>query len=88
MQAHFLYGLELGRAGQPAAAAEQFREAVRIMPDLVEARLNLGMALANEGNYSEALSQFEEMLQRDPTNKLALGYVRALSDKLSPTQSR
>jgi Flp pilus assembly protein TadD len=57
------------------------------MPDLVEARLNLGMALANEGNYSEALPHFEEVRQRDPTNTLALGYVQALRDTPYPTQS-
>ena len=42
----------LGRDGKPADAAGQFREAVRIMPDLPEARFNLGLALVNERKYS------------------------------------
>jgi tetratricopeptide (TPR) repeat protein len=88
MQVHFLYGLELGREGKPSDAAEQFSEAVRIMPDLVEARLNLGMALVNEGNYSSALAQFEGVLQRNPTNAMALRYTQALREKLLPAQSR
>ncbi len=67
----------------PADAAAQFREAVRIMPDLPEARLNLGMALENAGNYSEALEEFEKILEQKPSNALALNYVQALRQKLS-----
>jgi tetratricopeptide (TPR) repeat protein len=86
IQAHFLYGLELGRDGKPADAAGQFREAVRIMPDLPEARFNLGLALVNEGKYSEALIQFDKVLEHDPTNTMALNYAQALRQKLSLTQ--
>ena len=85
MQAHFLYGLELGTLGKPTEAAEQFRDAVRIRPDFAEARLNLGIALENESNYFEALAQFEAVLERNPTNALALRYARALREKLSST---
>jgi tetratricopeptide (TPR) repeat protein len=85
MQAHFLYGLELGKIGKAAEAAEQFRDAVRIMPDFAEARLNLGIALVNERIYSEALAQFETVLERNPTNAVALRYVRMVREKLSAT---
>jgi tetratricopeptide (TPR) repeat protein len=87
MQAHFLYGLELGRENKPSDAAGQFREAVRLMPDLMEARLNLGMALVNEKNYAGALAQFELVLQRNPTNAMALQYREALQKSLSPMPS-
>ncbi len=80
-QAQFLWGLELGRAGHPAEAADHFREAVRLMPDLIEARLNLGIALSHQGNSQEALVQFEAVLQRSPTNALALQFVRTLRQK-------
>lgn len=83
MEAHFLYGLELGRHGQATAAAAQFREAVRIMPGLPEARINLGMALEDEGNYSEALAQFDTVLAQDPTNAIALHDAEFLRKKLS-----
>lgn len=76
--AHFLYGLELGRAGQPAAAVDEFKEAVRLMPELVEARLNLGIALINAKRPEEALIEFNAVLQRNPTNELALRYAEAL----------
>ena len=86
MEAHFLYGLELGREGNAADAVGQFREAVRIMPDLPEARLNLGMALENEGNYSEALEQFEKILEQNPANAVALAQAQALRQKLALKQ--
>jgi len=80
--------MELGRDGKAADAAGQFREAVRIIPDLPEARLNLAVALENEGNYSEAFAQFNKILEQNPTNAMALDYARALRQKLSSTQPR
>jgi Flp pilus assembly protein TadD len=83
MQAHFLYGLELGRNGNASGAAEQFRQAVRIMPDLPQARMNLGIALENEGKYSEALAQFEKVLEQDPSNPVALSHAKVLRQRLA-----
>jgi len=85
--AHFLYGLELGKTGSATEAAEQFRDAVRIMPDFAEARLNLGVALANETNYSGALVQFEAVLKSDPSNAVALHYAQTVREKLSAAPS-
>jgi tetratricopeptide (TPR) repeat protein len=56
------------------------------MPDLAEARLNLGMALENAGNYSEALAQFDKVLEQNPTNVVALNNAQALRQKLGRTQ--
>jgi len=78
--------MELGRDGKAADAAGQFREAVRIMPNMTEARFNLGISLVDAGNYSEALVEFEKVLEQDPTNAKALQYAQALRQKLSPTQ--
>lgn len=86
-QAQFLWGLELGRLGQSAEAAAKFREAVRLMPDLIEARLNLGIALSRQGDAAQALEQFQQVLQRSPTNAVALGYARALTEKLNQQRS-
>jgi Flp pilus assembly protein TadD len=78
--------MELGRDGRASDAVTQFREAVRIMPNMPEARLNLGISLVDAGNYSEALVEFEKVLQQDPTNAKALQYAQALRQKLSSTQ--
>jgi Tetratricopeptide repeat len=51
---------------------------VRLMPDLLEARLNLGIALVNARRPDEALLQFETVLKRSPTNSVALRYVQKL----------
>jgi tetratricopeptide (TPR) repeat protein len=56
------------------------------MPDLAEARLNLGMALENEGSYSEALVQFDKVLEQNPTNAMALDNAQVLRQKLSLMQ--
>ncbi len=77
-QAHFLYGEELGKSGQPAAAAGEFRDAVRLLPDVIEARLNLGIALYHEKQWNESLTQFETVLSRNPTNIVAVRYLELL----------
>ena len=56
----------------------QFAEAVRLKPDLIEARLNLGIALSNQHLNQQALDQFDEVLRRDSKNKVALTYVKIL----------
>ena len=51
--------------------AAEFAETARLEPDYLEARLNLGLALASQHLDSAALAQFEEVLRRDPNNHLA-----------------
>jgi tetratricopeptide (TPR) repeat protein len=77
-QTHFLRGGELGRIGRTSEAETEFREAARLMPDLVEARLNLGIALYQQKKFEAALSEFQDVLQRSPTNALALRYLQKL----------
>jgi tetratricopeptide (TPR) repeat protein len=80
-EAHVRLGFEFGRQGHDAEAMEHFAQAVRLKPDLLEARLNFGIALTRQHREQEALSQFEEVLRQDPTNSLALKYVRQLSGR-------
>lgn len=77
-EAHFSLGRELGQNGDAAGAGEEFAKAVQLKPDLIEARLNLGIALANQHLNPQALEQFDEVLRRDPGNKVALAYVNML----------
>lgn len=86
-EAHFLYGAALGRSGRPQLAVRHFREAARLKPDLLEARLNLGIALMNAGNSAEALAQFQAVLERDPSNALALRHEAALRQALGSEQN-
>jgi predicted Zn-dependent protease len=76
--------MELGKSGRPALAARQFREAVRLMPEIVEARLNLGIALYEAGNFAESRQELEEVAARSPTNALAQKYLTLLHNQLGP----
>jgi tetratricopeptide (TPR) repeat protein len=78
----------LGKLEKPDDAEREFREAARLMPDLAEARLNLGIALYRQEKLTEAFREFEQVLQRNPTNALALKYLQALRDRTSPTPAR
>jgi tetratricopeptide (TPR) repeat protein len=77
-QTHFLRGLELGRLGRPSEAEPEFRASARLLPDLIEAHLNLGIALYQQSKLDEALAEFDAVLQRNPTNALALKYAQGL----------
>src|SRR5208282_5876968 len=81
-QAHFLFGTELGRSNQAAQAVREFREAVRLMPEVIEARLNLGIALFRDQQWNESLNEFEQIAARSPTNALARRYLELLRQQL------
>jgi tetratricopeptide (TPR) repeat protein len=85
-QIHFLCGLELGRLGRPGDAEPEFRAASRLMPDLVEARLNLGISLYQQGKLDAAKGEFSDVLQRNPTNAMALRYVHEIDSQSSGTK--
>ena len=53
-------------AGDAAAAAEYLGVALRIDPDLHQARFNLARALARQGKRAEALAEAQTLLQRMP----------------------
>ena len=53
-------------AGDAAKAAGYFRAALKIDPDLLQARFNLARALAREGRQAEALAEAQSLLERLP----------------------
>jgi Flp pilus assembly protein TadD len=59
-------GEALMEQGQYGEAIRSFSEAVRLQPDLHDARNNLGVALGNIGNYAEARKEWQEVLQMNP----------------------
>jgi tetratricopeptide (TPR) repeat protein len=83
-QAHSLFGQQLDQSRLPAQAAREFQEAVRLMPDAVEARLNLGIAFYHSGQWNESLAQFEQVAARSPTNAVARHYLALLRQTLAP----
>lgn len=73
--------------GDVQEAIRLYEELIKIQPDSVEARTNLGVALAHIGRYNEAVAQYDEALKRAPDNpsillNLALAwYKQAAFDK-------
>ena len=85
---HFQLGVELGRLGRPAEAEREFRETLRLMPDLMEARRNLGVALYKQDKFDDALKQFEAVIERSPSDVVALKYVQTLRNRTSGMTER
>ena len=65
-QVHWDLGLYAGARGDWPEAVGQFREAVRLAPDLPVVRLNLGLALNRTGAARAALGQLAEAVRLDP----------------------
>ena len=56
----------LHQAGQLEPAISQYRAYLKLRPDAVDARSNLGVALASTGHYREAIAEYREALKRRP----------------------
>ena len=53
--------------GHEAEAISEYRTALRIQPNFIEARYNLGLALVKMPNQMpEARAEFQEVLRSDP----------------------
>jgi tetratricopeptide (TPR) repeat protein len=59
-------------AGDAAQAIKLYDELLQLVPDSLEARTNLGAALAQIGRYDEAVQQYRQALSRDPKNETVL----------------
>jgi tetratricopeptide (TPR) repeat protein len=80
--------------GDDATAIAKYQELIKLRPEVVEVRANLGAALAHAGRYDEAIEQYRVALAKLPDNKglrlnLALAYykkgdLKAASEKLDP----
>jgi len=65
-------------------AVVQYTEALRIEPDHVDTRSNLGNALAHLGRLDDAIAQYEAALRIDPNRadvRYNLDFVRSAREK-------
>ncbi len=67
--------------GDDAAAVRKYQELLRRFPDAVEARANLGAALAKLGRYDEAIEQYRGVLARNGNPALRLNLALAYYKK-------
>src|SRR5947209_19499646 len=54
--------------GQVSQSILLYERLVKLEPESVQIRTNLGVALAQVGRYREALTQYQEALKYDPRN--------------------
>src|SRR3569833_2048622 len=65
--------------GDAALAITLYEDLLQQRPDSIEGRINLGVALAQAGRYTEAEQQYRRVLSQDPTNqKVHLNLALAL----------
>lgn len=56
--------------GEIEQAIALYEQALKLQPDSVPMRTDLGVALARLGRYTEAISNYEQALKRDPENEV------------------
>jgi hypothetical protein len=73
------------RGGDLARAVELCREGLRKFPDHLSARVTLGWALLDQGQYEEARAELEQVLKRAPDNLAAIRGLAELHDRAENT---
>src|ERR1700689_2327683 len=66
LAAHFGAAKEATRAGQAEPAIREYREVLRLRPDLTEARVNLGLDYFMAGQYTEASTELDQARKEKP----------------------
>jgi tetratricopeptide (TPR) repeat protein len=75
-------GLERSRAGQLPAAETAFRQSLIRSPEFFTAHVDLGVLLAQQARFTEAIPEFESALRLQPTNAVARQYLDLARQKL------
>jgi cytochrome c-type biogenesis protein CcmH/NrfG len=68
----------LSDGGDPRRAVDPLERAVKLDPDLHQARFGLAVALARAGRRAEAAAQARELLERLPADAPQRGEVQRL----------
>lgn len=82
-------GILYMREGRHERALADYSKSIRLMPELLESKVNLGAALYGLGRYPEALAALNEGLKTDSADARMIGfYNRALChEQLGDLQS-
>lgn len=90
---HYVTAMQQYHAGDKEHAMAQLIEATRINPNLIMPRVMLGDMYRSEGNYSDAVNEYEQVTKLDPYGasnwyKLGVGYqfLERLKDAASSYQ--
>src|SRR5712692_7111549 len=67
IELHYQRAQEALKASQPAAAIEEFRQILRINPNVAEAHANLGVIAFTQAQYQEAARDFRAALKLQPS---------------------
>ena len=84
-------GSDLLDQGRTDAAIQQFKQAIRLKPEVAPPFINLGVALFTKGQTEAAISQYEEALRIAPNDAAVhnnLGKALAQKDQLSEAISQ
>lgn len=77
------------QSGDTAAAIRDYRELLRLHPDMVEAQVNLGAVLVDSGQYDEAIALYKAALPSVSNKKAVLmNIARAYYEKRDLTRAR
>jgi tetratricopeptide (TPR) repeat protein len=71
LEAHLALGEALVLEGDSEQAATEFKQVIRLKPDLPVAHFNLGLVLLKLGQTGPAIAEFKETLRLDPQNQSA-----------------
>jgi predicted O-linked N-acetylglucosamine transferase (SPINDLY family) len=83
--AYFNFGVLCMEREQPAEAAEAFRRALTLQPDMVDAAVNLGTAMLGLGRLQDAVDHYQQAIAMSPDNAMAFGNLGKVLQDLGQT---
>ncbi len=87
-KAHFMLGEKLGKAGNATQAVKEFQIAAQLMPQVIEAQLNLGIAFYQSGRLNDARELFDRVRKQDPKNTMAARYLDLIRRQMDPESGK